>query len=165
MLGTLRSVSVGVAAGSLAVGYALAGRPVWAASIATAGVLWLVLQSRGRAWAGDAGLIGSAGVAAAGLLLDLGAGWMLVGLVGALSAWDLAAFSRWVQDSPEAGEAKALERQHLQRLLLADAIGLGLAMLALQVRIRLRFGLVLLLGVGLMVGLSQAVRYLRRLTE
>jgi hypothetical protein len=164
MLGTLRSLSVGAAVGSLAAGYALGGRPAWAALIACAGILWLLFLLRGSAPAGAVGLIGCAGVASAGLMLDLGPGWMLVGMLGALSAWDLAAFALWMQDCPASGGAKVLERQHLLRLLLADAIGLGLALVALQIRIQLRLGFVLLLGVALMIGLTRAVRYLRRLT-
>jgi len=100
-----------------------------------------------------------------GVLLDVGAGWMLVGLVATLTAWDLAAFSVWLKDCPTAGEARALVRVHLQRLLVADALGLGLALVALELRVRPRLGILLLLGLVLAVGLSQLVRYLRRQTE
>jgi hypothetical protein len=165
MLGALGLLSVGVAAGSLAAGYALDGRTAWAALIGLGGVLWLVLLLRGSVPAAAAGLIGSAVAAAAGLLLDLGAGWMILGLVGALSAWDLAAFDLWLRDCPTADGARSLEREHLQRLLLTDALGLGLALLTLRARVELRLGLVLLLGLGLMLGLSRAVRYLSRLPE
>jgi hypothetical protein len=133
--------------------------------IACAGGLWLVFLLRGSALAGAIGLMGCTGVAAAGLLLGFGAGWMLVGVVGALSAWDLAAFARWLEACPPGDARKALEKQHLLRLLVADAVGLGLALVALQARVQLRLGLVLLLGIVLMIGLTRAVGYLRRLAE
>jgi hypothetical protein len=164
-VGLSSSVSVAVAGVALATGYALARRPIWTGVIAVAALLWLLLQSRGSAKLGELGLIAGVSAAGIGVLFDVGAGWMLVGLVATLTAWDLAAFSVWLQDCPTADEARALVRVHLQRLLVADALGLALALVALQLRVRPRLGILLLLGLVLAVGLSQLVRYLRRQTE
>jgi hypothetical protein len=99
------------------------------------------------------------------MMLGAGSAWMLVGLVAALTAWDLEAFGRWLQDCPAVDEARALQQTHLQRLLVADLLGLGLGLLALQLRMRLRLGFLVLLGVVLAIGLSRVVRYLRRQAE
>jgi hypothetical protein len=94
--------------------------------------------------------------------LDLAAGWMLVGLVSALSAWDLSAFARWLERVQTAEKAKVLLREHLRRLLVVDVIGVLLAGAALFLRLRLSLGLMLLLGLVLFLGVSRAVTFLRR---
>ena len=165
MVATVGFVSIAVAGGALAGGYALAGRPVESALSASVAILWLILHRRGVTWAAQFGLVAAAGAAATGMMLGAGSAWMLVGLVAALTAWDLEAFGRWLQHCPAVDEARALQQTHLQRLLVADLLGLGLGLLALQLRMRLRLGFLVLLGVVLAIGLSRVVRYLRRQAE
>jgi hypothetical protein len=107
------------------------------------------------------GFVLAAGMAAAGLLLGVGAGWMLLAVVAALSAWDLDAFVRRLKDAARVVDRDALERQHLLRLLMVDGLGLGLAAVALGVRVRLGFGLVILLGILAILGLSRVISLLR----
>jgi hypothetical protein len=125
------------------------------------GVAWLVGLSRGWDWMAPLGLVLSTLVAAAGLLLGAGVGWMLSGLVAALSAWDLHHFSRLLDSVPRAGRAREPERRHLQRLCIAVGMGLLLATIALGVEVRLSFGLVIVLGLIAVLGLSRAVAFLR----
>ena len=164
-LDMLGVASIVVSCGALAAGYALAGWSIASGLPAAIGALWLVFRKRNSTRVGDIGLIAATGAAAVGVMLDAGAAWMLVGLVAALTAWDLEAFGRWLQDCPIADEARALQRTHLQRLLVADLLGLGLGLLALQLRMRLRLAVLVLLGAVLAIGLSRVVRYLRRQAE
>lgn len=102
------------------------------------------------------------GAAAFGLGQDLPSGWMLLGLVAALSAWDLAHFAHLLDGAEGVEQRRLLERRHLRRLLIVDGLGLLLGGAALTVQIQLGFGLVLLLGLLALLGLSRAVRFLRR---
>jgi hypothetical protein len=140
----------------------LGGRPVEALLILLLGALWLGAEWLGWSRADAVGLVGCAGVAAVGMWLDLAAGWMLVGLVWALSAWDLFAFARWVTGVQAAEKAKVLLWEHLRRLFVVDVVGVLLASAALAMRLRLGLALMLLLGLVLFLGVSRAISFLRR---
>jgi hypothetical protein len=154
-------VGIGLATVALALGCTLGGLWFVAVPILILGVAWLVGQSRGWPWIASLGLALSTVAAAAGLLLGLGAGWMLAGLVAALAVWDLYHFSHALESVPRVEGERSLERRHLQRLLMAVGLGVLLAAVALGVRVSLGFGLVLLLGLVAILGLSQAVAFLR----
>jgi hypothetical protein len=158
----LAALCIGLAAASLAAGYGLGGRPVEALLVLLLGALWLGGEWRGWSWAAAAGLAGCVGVAAVGMWLDLAAGWMLVGLVSALSAWDLSAFASWLERVQSAEKAQMLLREHLRRLLVVDVVGVLLAGAALFIRLRLGLALMLLLATVLFLGVSRAVSFLRR---
>jgi hypothetical protein len=147
---------------SLAAGYALGGGVLWALPAVACGALWLAGQWRRWVWADAVGLVSGTALAAVGMVLGLGAGWMLAGLAGVLSAWDLAAFARWVKEVEPPEQARRLALRHAMRLLIVVAAGLALAGLALEARLRLSLPLLLLLGLVLVLGVSQAVRTLRR---
>jgi hypothetical protein len=154
--------SIVLGATALALGFGLAGDWLGVAVVVALGLLWLIGQWRGPAWTSSVGLVGFVLLAAAGLLLGLGPGWMLLGLVAALTAWDLDGFLRRL-DSVEWVERRSeVERRHLLRLLLVDALGLALAALALGVRLDLSFGYLILLGLVAAWGLGRAVGFLRR---
>ena len=154
-------VTIGLSAGAFALGSALGGLWFVALPILMLGVAWLAGQIRDWPWIAPLGLVVSTVAAAAGLLLGLGAGWMLAGLVAALAAWDLHHFSHTLEGVPRVEGARSLERRHLQRLLIAVGLGALLAVVALGVDVTLSFGFVLLLGLVAILGLSQAVAYLR----
>jgi hypothetical protein len=158
----LVALCIGLAAASLAAGYVLGGRPVEALLILLLGALWLGGEWRGWSRVDAVGLVGCTGVAAAGMWLDLAPGWMLAGVVWALSAWDLSTFTRWVASVQTAEKARVLLRQHLRRLLIVDVVGALLAGAALAIRLRLGLALMLLLGLVLFLGVSRAIRFLRR---
>jgi hypothetical protein len=158
----LVALCIGLATASLAAGYALGGLPIGILPILLLGGLWLAGERRDWRWAATAGLAGCAGVAAVGMWLGLGAIWMLAGLAGALSAWDLSTFVRWLQGVQATEKAKMLLREHLRRLLAVDVVGVLLASAALAVRLRMGLALMLLLGLVLFLGVSRAVSFLRR---
>ena len=89
-------------------------------------------------------------------------GWLLVGVVMLLVAWDLSEFSeRLSRLAPERVSPK-LVRSHIMRLCYVSGVGLGLGGLGMVIKVRLGFGITIILGLLVFVGLSGAVRFLRR---
>jgi hypothetical protein len=157
--------SIVLAAGTLALGYGLAGILPGALAAVILGGLWLVGQWRRFTWAASLGFVISTSLAATGLFLGVVAGWMLVALVAALSAWDLDAFACRLNRAARVEGQANLERQHLLRLLVVVGLGLALAAVALGFRFRFHFGLALLLGMLVILGLSKAIGLLRRVSD
>jgi hypothetical protein len=132
--------SIGAAALALTLGYALGS--LWAgAGICTAiGLLWLVGQWRGWDWAADLGLVGCVGLAAFGVWSGLFGGWMLLGIVLALVAWDLDHFAQQMRSAGRIVGAGELWRAHLRQLFAVAGLGLLLGGVAMGIRIELGFG-------------------------
>ena len=162
MTARLMLISTILAASTLGLGYALNG--LWGGALLAlaVGILWLIGQRYGGGWVAFMSLALFVGMAAAGLELRWGAGWTLLGIVAALSAWDLDHLAQRLRHAEQVREERRLERQHLWRLLSVDGLGLLFAAIALGIRIELGFGLALILGLLAVVGLSQALRFLRR---
>jgi hypothetical protein len=126
------------------------------------GLLWLIGQWRGWRWSASAGLISLTGLAAWGVWSQLPAPWLLFGLVAALAAWDLARFSQRLQQARQVIDEASLIWAHLQRLLIIAGLGLLLGEIALAVRLEFNLGWALLLGLLLILGLSQVTNLIRR---
>jgi hypothetical protein len=148
----------------LALGYGLVGLWVGAAFVVVLGFLWLVGQRRGWGWMASVMLVFFVGAASIGIWLDAPDGWMLLGVVATLSAWDLDHFAQRLsgvgRDNVEA--IHNLERPHLVRLLIVDGLGLLFGAVALGIEVDLGFGTALLLGLLVILGLSRVVGILRR---
>jgi len=157
----LARISVIVAMAALALGYGLGDVWIGVGPVLAVGVLWLIGLRPGWGWIASPGLVLWTAAAAVGLWAGLGAGWMLVGVVAALSAWDLDHFTRRLGAAGRVEQAVAMERAHLVRLLAVDAVGLALGGLALTVHVRLGFGIALILALVAVWGLSRAVRFLQ----
>jgi hypothetical protein len=153
---------VALAAGSLVVGYGQAGWWDWMLLPAIVGGMWVFGYWRGWGWMASLGLIGFLALSAIGLRLDLGAGWMVAGLLAALCAWDLHHFDLSLQRAGRVEDERALEQRHLLRLLAVAGLGLVLAVVALSIEIRLTFFQALLLGLLAAWGLSRGISFLRR---
>lgn len=157
---------VGLSGGFLMLGYGLGRMGPGAALVAGLVALWLAGWWRRWAWAPNVGLVSLVAAAAGGVLLGLGAGWMLVGLVAALCAWDLEHWSRRLDGmnwrDERAAQRRSLERAHFRRLLAVAGLGLLLPAIALQVRVRLVFLPAVLLGLLVVWGLSRAIAFLHR---
>ena len=158
----LALASTALAAAALALGYGLGGTWIGTGLILLVGLLWLAGQWRRWGWVASPALVLFVGTAAFGLWLGLGAGWMLAGVVAALSAWDLDHFAQRLKRAGRVEGARALERGHLGRLLAVDGLGLALGALALGLRIQFGFGAALVLGLLAVWGLSRVVGFLRR---
>jgi hypothetical protein len=164
MIRRILPVSIVVSCAALAMGYILGELWAWIPAIVAVGVVWLFGQWRAWGWTASMGLICGAGLAAAGVMLDLALGWMLVGLVATLTAWDLAYLALRLRGVERAEESRLVERRHLQRLLMVSGAGLVLPVVALEIEFGFSLGVALLLGLLVFVGLSQAVLFLRRET-
>jgi hypothetical protein len=146
----------------MALAYGLAGLWIGVGLLAALGLLCLVGQWRGWDWVLSVGLVLFVTAAAIGLWLNLPAGWMLVGMVAALSAWDLDRFARRLKRAGHVERARELERSHLWRLLVVDALGMAVAAVALGLRVEFGFGAALFLGLIAVLALSRAIGWLRR---
>ncbi len=151
-----------LAAASLAMGYGL--NELWggAVTVGVVGAFWVVGQWRRWGWVASVALVLLIGAAAVGLWLGAGGGWMLVGVVAALVAWDLDRFAWRMRAAGRVEDADALERCHLQRLLTVSGAGLLLGAAALSLRVRLGFAVAFLLALLAVLGLSRVVGFLRR---
>ncbi|MBN1979019.1 MAG: hypothetical protein JW918_16585 [Anaerolineae bacterium] len=157
--------SIALTAGALALAYGLNGSWSIVIAIAVLGGLWLLGLWRGWGWTASVGLACFVIIAAVGLGMSLRGIWMLAGVVGALSAWDLDHFAHQLRKSGQVKGARTLERRHLQRLLIVDGASLLLGAVALGARIEFSFGAALLLGALATLGLTRAIGFLRRQGE
>jgi hypothetical protein len=152
----LTLLCAGLATLALALGYA--GLALWGVGVAVAiGLLWLAGDWRSWDWAADVCLAGWVSLAAFGTWQALPAGWMLIGVVAALAAWDLGHFAVRLRSAGAIPPAE-LTRAHLRQLAIVAAAGLLLGGIALGIRVELTFGWALLTAVLAVIGLSRLMR-------
>jgi hypothetical protein len=157
----LLPISIGLTTCAFALGYALGGLWAWTPFIMALGLLWLLGRWRGWGWMASLELVLFAGVAAGGLWQELAAGCLLFGMGAALAAWDLDYFAQRLKSVGYIERAHDLERCHLQRLLVVEGLGMLLAAVALGTKVKFGFATACLLGLIAVLGLSQAVGFLR----
>jgi hypothetical protein len=155
-------VCIAIATLALTLGYGLSASWAVAPVMVALGVVWAMQQHRGRAWASPAGLALAVIAAGAGFWAGVRAGWLLVGVVAALSAWDLDQFEQHLRGAGQVLGRPEMERRHLLRLALADTIGLTVAIVALQVQVHFTFFAALLLAALAVLGVSELIVYLRK---
>jgi hypothetical protein len=153
--------SIGLAAGAIALGYGRGESWRGTAFALGVGLLWLLDTRRDGGGMATVGLVSLVGAAAVGLWLGLRAGWMLFGVVAALSAWDLDHFARRLWRAEQTEKVRHLEATHLRRLAIVDGVALLISTAALGIRVTLGFGAALLLGGLAILGLTRAVGLLR----
>ena len=162
MTAKLLPASIGLATCALALGYALGGLLTKVPLLVTPGLLWLLGQRRGWGWTASVALVYFVGAAVTGLWLDLAAGWMLLSVMAALSAWDLDHFAQRLRGVGRVERERELEQAHLQRLLIVGGLGFLLAAVALGINVELGFCTASLLALLAILGLSRAIGFLRR---
>ena len=160
MTGIALAISILVSVSALATAYAVEGFLIPAAVILGVGLPWLL---KGRSWGGwiawlTTGVLALASVI--GAALGANAWFLVIGLVAALSAWDLDTFARQLWSVDEV--AQELESRHLARLLFVDVLSLVLTGLALTVELQLSFGVAVVLALVALVALSRAIGLLGR---
>lgn len=148
--------------GALAAGYIGAGLLLWTPLLLLLAIAGFTGNFRRSAWLGSAAFTGFVGAAAAGFLLNIEPGALLVGTAAALSAWDLDRFDQRLENVRVDAAVLALEKQHLIRLFVVNGAGLLLAWAALGVKARISFGFLFFLSLIAVLSLTWAVRYLRR---
>lgn len=152
-----------IAATALAAGYILGRARIGALAAPAVTGLWLLArQRRLGGWTADLGLVLLLGTAAVGAQIRMAGGWMLMGALAALGAWDLDRFARRLDSAQRVAEQKEIERRHLRWLGLALGMSAVGGAAALVLRVRLSLGAAILTGLLAVVGLSMAIRLLRR---
>lgn len=152
-------IAIGFATLMLALGFLLGGAWMDAGAALALGGLWLV--GLRRDWYGMEafGLVGFAGLAAAGMVRGFSL-FPLTSVVAALAAWDLQRFARGLEDAGAVIGANALTRSHLWQLGILGGLGWMLGAVALDIRVSLGFGWALLLAALAIAGLGRAVHWL-----
>jgi hypothetical protein len=154
--------TIGLTATALAVGYSLQGYTTAILFFITLGMLWLYGERRMSGWAASVMLVCCVVAAAFGILLGVHPGFLLVGMVAALSAWDLDHFYRRIKSFEQVANEAEMERRHILMLLFVDGLGLLLAGAALVIRTHIAFSVAFLLGLAAAWGLGQLIGFLRR---
>lgn len=156
-------VAVALAAGVPGLGGALQGMWPVTLLLLVAGALWLGAQRR-RSLAGWSWALCVAGLVIAAWL-DVGMGWLLLGMVAALAAWDLDAFRGRMAGFSHIENERRLIRAHLRRLGAVSGIGLLLGAAALFMRVQLSFGLALIIAFLAVLGAAFVLHQLGRQGE
>ena len=161
----LSRASAGLSVFVLALAFALSDLWAGVAAVLAGGALWLLGHLRALRWTSSVALIVLVTAAAIAVSHSIGGGWPVLGLVAALVAWDLDQFAQLVRAAGRVDGARDLELRHIRRLLAVASIGGLLAGIGMGLRVRFSFELALVLGALVMLGLSIAVGYLRRLRD
>jgi len=148
--------AVALAVGAPAVGALLRGVTALPLGLLAVGALWSVVAERTRL-AGAAFALCVGGIAL-GIWLEVGIGWLLVGMTAALAAWDLEAFNAWLVSIARVENERELVREHLRQLALVCGIGLSVALAASRLRVQLSFGVALFLALTAVLGLGYVLR-------
>jgi hypothetical protein len=147
-----------LAAACLAAAYIEAGIWLIVPGILAAAAFLFLARRRRAAWLASSLLVVYVMLAAAGAWMRFDVLWLLVGVVAALAAWDLAHFSESLHAAATLDGARLLERRHARALLMAVAWGLLTGGVPLVVKIHLPFAAAEIVGVILLAGLTLAGR-------
>lgn len=150
--------AVALAVGAPTVGALLRGVTTLPLGALVLGALWIVLAERTRL-AGAVFALCVGGIAL-GIWLEVGIGWLLVGMTAALAAWDLEAFNARLASIARVENERELAREHLRQLGLVCGIGLSMALAASRLRVQLSFGAALFLALTAVLGLGYVLRSL-----
>ena len=155
-------ISIISASLTLVLGYAAAGRWLMVTYVAAIGLLWLFGAWRRWSWLDSAAFVGLIIGAAFGIGLEVSIGWLLVGTVAALIAWDLDNLLIRLARRDHSESAGSLGPGHLRRLAIVSSLGLLLGWISLGLDISLTFGFAILLGLLLALSLSWTFGLIRR---
>ena len=161
MLNTYHAISAALASIALMVAYALSPYPIVAGVLLGLGIIWQF--GRFYVWKTYLEILFVAHVVAAaiGAKLGLSTGLTLLGVLGALSAWDLHHFAQRLHGTAKIKGKTKLIRQHLQRLSLALIVGVTCVLIALGIPLKLNLWIVIGLGLLAVWSLGQVSVYLK----
>ena len=150
-------VSLGVAVIALVVGFSVKG--YWFSSIAMIALLllWGIGRYYGLQWGISLSLVGFVMISATGFWLEVAPGWIVLGLIAGLVAWDLHDFTCRMGSAQRIEAEEKIERLHLRRLGIIVSSGLILVSIALLAKVHITFGVALLLSLGTILGLRQGI--------
>ena len=154
--------SIVISSGSLAWGYAQSGFTSFSAWIIILGLGWLLAIWQRWYWYSSFALLATTILAALGLWFGFIPGWLFVGGIFALFAWDMAEFRQRLAVMPKDENRRGVERRHLLRVSLLALAGMTLASIAMILRVQFTFEWSALLVVVILLGLGQLVGWFRR---
>lgn len=157
---TLTAIALG--SGALAAGYALIGMWPIAGLAFTLAAFWYAGLYYEWAWVSGTALVAHWGLAVAGAIYAVGVIWLVVGLVSALAAWELAHFANRMQPYLRNKTLDLIASRHLLRLLAVSVASIVLVTISLGFQLSLPFGWAVVLAILALLGLSQMVSFLRR---
>jgi hypothetical protein len=149
----------------IAVAYLLAGQWLILPALAVLGIGWVVLRRNSKVGASRWLLAGITSTAAIAAVMDLPMILIVVGLVAALAAWDLADFDATLRSCARAVDRSRLMRLHMRWLLPAVGAWMLWALLASIARFDLPFAAAAALAVALVVSLTRAAQRLMGATR
>lgn len=100
--------------------------------------------------------------AAFGFWINLSPLAMVLGMVTALSAWDLGQFESRLKEQKRSDDTAVVERDHIRRLAVMTVIGFALAIAGTFFQLNLHFGLVVLLILIMVWSISRVIDLLQR---
>jgi len=153
---------IALATAGLVLGFASNGLEILSPTYCIIGIFWVIALFRRWRGISSVAFMVFACSAAYATWRGFSALAMLAVIVAALSAWDLDAMIERFRQVDAQTLMPDLERRHFIRLGVIDGAGFLLGVAALTIKLRYSFVLILLLGLMVMVGVSQLVFYLRR---
>lgn len=152
---------VGLASLSICLAFGQGQLPLSVAASVLIGILWVVVLLRGWYRAIPWLFLLFIGLSMAGALLDLSRGWLFLGMVSILGAYDLSRFAYRLATPPLIAGSSIMEQHYLKRLLLVVGISGILGLTAYSLTIRIGFGLAVALSLVAVLCFRQTARYLR----
>jgi len=149
-----------VATACIAAAYLWVGQWFILPALAVLAMGWILFRRSSAAGASRWLLAGTTALAAIGAVMDLSMILMVVGVVAALGAWDLADFEETVHGCARAVDRSRLMALHAKWLALALGSGMLLALLATIANLDLPFAAAAALALVLIVSLTRAAQEL-----
>jgi len=127
------------------------------------GAAWFLLEWRGLGQAAAPGMVSITLLSAVQAVSGSSLLATVLMAVLALSAWDLSRFQLRLACAAQNDMRQDIERRHLRRLLLVNAVGLLLATLAISIQLRVGFYLLLFTGGLLLLAIYWVLGLIGRL--
>jgi len=162
MMRNLQSVFIGLTTVAVGLAYVTGHLENVALVVVLLGVFWITGHYKGWNWLGSIMFLVFVGFCTVGLYFNLSREGLFVGLIGALSAFDM---NRFEQRKTMAGMIKRghdMEKRHLFRLVAVIFVSLVLGIITASVKIKIEFGAVLTLGLLAVLCLNRVTVYLKR---
>lgn len=125
-------------------------------------ILWLCAWHFHRAWLAALAMLLTIVPAVVGIYLELPSTPLVVSVIGALTAWDLASFHERLAQSTKDDNVPMLAGKHLLWVMLFVMTATGLGVGSLNWSLRLTFEWVIVLVLLGIWGVAQLIRWLQR---
>ena len=125
-------------------------------------IIWIWGDLRCVGWTASTIFVLHTIIAAAGFYYSVGSFPLIIGMLFALSAWDLSSLSRRFLIAGNIEHKLTQSYRHIRRLILVEALGIILVGITLFFHIDIDFNWLFLFGLIAVVGLSYGISYLLR---